>query len=1056
MSDEKVGGIYYTVEAKTAALLEAQRAVDTSTASMQAGFNKTDKSVNSLNQSFAKLSSVASAVMTALSASLISQYANAWTELSNKLVNSIRDHETLADVTGRVFKIAQESRSELDATATLYGRLEKSTRSYNVSADELAQLTATINKSFVVSGASAEEAARAIRQLAQGMGTGALRGDEFISVMEGSPRLAQALADSLGVDIGQLKAMAGQGKITTKVIVDGLLKQGVVIAQEFEKTTQTMGQSFTVATNNVTKFVGESTTVQSTISAIGSAVVTVSENMDVLAVALAGVATIMGGRYISALTLSAGQSLKKAVADRAMAVAEKEAATAAQYAANAVLRKAVADKEAAASATALAQAEYNLARGTETEAAALDNLIAKRSAETAATANAVEAKNALTAATTRANAAARAASVGINLAKNALALIGGPAGAAMLAASAIYYFYQKAQEARDEANKLADSVNDLGAKFQAMSNTELSASIAKLRTQIPELTDAVSDARKANDDAALSVQRLERELSMYGGRADSAKKITEKLNSAKNTLSITTYDLEKAENRLSAVQNTVSMGQATLNGTMKQGIDLLRRDGEQAGVAAGMMNRLGQALDFASQSKEKFNSSSLNVERSADADKLLKQLQDENALLAINDKRQRAVADARQKALAAGAQENSNQLRQIEEEAALRYDQIEAERQKNQISKSSTKIESQAEQAEKQRQKTLQDLNNEMAVATLTAKGMEKEAAQLAAEQKLGAGATEAQIQQVREYAAVTWEAANAIKAKQAAEQGVQFANQEIATAKTQVDATTGKVADPFALINLQEQQKLATLDQYRTLDVEHAQLYEDAKTAIQQQAATERQAIMDSEGQAQQQAISNILSVSAQGFDAMAGLVSSFASESSGAYRALFGISKGFAVAQASLNLYTAISNALALPFPQNIPAMAKAVAAGGQVVQAVSGINYSGGRRYGGGVSAGNAYRVNENGQSEVFQNSAGQQTFIPNQSGKIIPANEASGGSPVNVVINNTSSTATVENQGYNPDTRTIMLAVKEVAKQLRNRNGEVARSLGDSWNISGKTR
>ena len=58
------------------------------------------------------------------------------------------------------------------------------------------------------------------------------------------------------------------------------------------------------------------------------------------------------------------------------------------------------------------------------------------------------------------------------------------------------------------------------------------------------------------------------------------------------------------------------------------------------------------------------------------------------------------------------------------------------------------------------------------------------------------------------------------------------------------------------------------------------------------------------------------------------------------------------------------------------------------------------SGGRRYGGGVSAGNAYRINEDGRSEIFQTAGGQQAFIPNQSGKIIPADKAGGGGVQNV--------------------------------------------------------
>ncbi|EGX7999088.1 phage tail protein [Salmonella enterica subsp. enterica serovar Infantis] len=55
-------------------------------------------------------------------------------------------------------------------------------------------------------------------------------------------------------------------------------------------------------------------------------------------------------------------------------------------------------------------------------------------------------------------------------------------------------------------------------------------------------------------------------------------------------------------------------------------------------------------------------------------------------------------------------------------------------------------------------------------------------------------------------------------------------------------------------------------------------------------------------------------------------------------------------------------------------------------------------GGRRYGGGVSAGNAYRINEDGRSEIFQTAGGQQMFIPNQSGKVISADKAGGGGGV----------------------------------------------------------
>lgn len=71
---------------------------------------------------------------------------------------------------------------------------------------------------------------------------------------------------------------------------------------------------------------------------------------------------------------------------------------------------------------------------------------------------------------------------------------------------------------------------------------------------------------------------------------------------------------------------------------------------------------------------------------------------------------------------------------------------------------------------------------------------------------------------------------------------------------------------------------------------------------------------------------------------------------------------------------------------------------AAYAQSLVAAKAMALAGGRRYGGTVSAGNAYRINEDGRSEIFQTAGGQQAFIPNQSGKIIPADKAGGGGGV----------------------------------------------------------
>lgn len=317
------------------------------------------------------LTGVAKALIAALSVQQVGAYAQAWQDLSNKLANAVRDSvppfETLADVTERVFDISQKTRSGLDATATLYARLERSTRSYGVTVEDITRLTTIINQGFVVSGATAEEASNAIIQLAQGLASGALRGDEFNSVNEQGNRLMIALADSMNVSIGALRNMAAEGKLTTEVIVNGLLSQGDKIGQEFAKTTATISQSLEIANNNITKFFGENATVKAGVKIFSDSVISLSENLEALSTTLTIVAGIMGARYVGALTMATSAKIADTAATIASANASKVAAKDAEFEAAAKLRLAQADKSAALSALNVAQARLNTLKATNAE-----------------------------------------------------------------------------------------------------------------------------------------------------------------------------------------------------------------------------------------------------------------------------------------------------------------------------------------------------------------------------------------------------------------------------------------------------------------------------------------------------------------------------------------------------------------------------------------------------------------------------------------------------------------------------------------------------------------
>ena len=1070
---ENVGDIEYVIKADTAQLLRADKQVRDVTDGMEGGFKRADKAASSLTSSFGSLSRVATSLMAILSVQQVSQYADAWTTLNNKLANAIRPNEQLVDVTERVFNITQQTRASLDATATLYARLERGTRQYNTSAEDLAKLTTIINQGFVVSGATAQEAENAIIQLSQGIASGVLRGEEFNSVAEQGSRLMVALADSIGVGIGELRQMAAAGKLTTDVVVNGLLSQGVTIGNEFANTTTTISQALQVAGNNITKFFGENSTVKTGTAIFNAAVISVSENIGALSAILTATAAVMGSRYVGALTMATAAKVKAAVAARNQSAAEMQAA-------QAVANKAAADLRAAAVAKERALDEIRLAEMMKQTAVSATNAAAaeqRLSAARVAAAGAVDNYN-------RALAANKAAQAGLatgaGLVSRGLSLIGGPAGAAMLAASAILYFSQRAKEARDDANNLADSVNELSAKFQTMSHTELAATIGKLSQNLPTLSDAVADAQKEFNDATAAVQRQEREIANWGTNTTRGRQAAEALGGAQDKLAIATLELERAQNRLSQTQNAINIGRATLNGTMRQGIDLLRRDGEEAGITAGMMGKLGDMINFAAKAKEKFNSSSLMVERPKDVQDYLDKLQDQVTLQSELNDRKRAQLRAEQDIRKLGGTEAD--VRLARERAAAEYDAQQAQQKGKKETKDATSEATKyANQQETIAQK-IANLKRQSELASGSTSELSREQAILAAQQSLGKGATQEQIALAGKYRGEIWDTANALKAQAAAEKLLPEAREnasyqdDVEDLKTalaakkisqeqfnetslrieqQHQANLAKIRaqqavtpqqsaigeiDPVQQLANQHAQELALIQQFETQKGQITQRglelmnaantqYEQARIAAQweiyRNQSTTNQLMADAVDSLQggaTNAITGLINGTQSLQQSLANIGTTILNSVVGSFVQM-GVewvkSQLMGQAAAAASLASTMAQATAAASAWAPAAMSASIATYGsaagvgqaayaQSLVAAKAMALAGGRRYGGTVSAGNAYRINEDGRSEIFQTAGGQQAFIPNQSGKIIPADKAGGGGSFNPVMNLTINT------------------------------------------------
>ena len=150
-----------------------------------------------------------------------------------------------------VERISTLTRSSLEATTKLYGGFLRASKETGRSQNDAARATQTFAEALKIGGAGAEEAASATLQFNQALQSGVLRGDEFNSILEASPRIARLLADGIGVPIGKLREMAEQGKITSDVLFRALTdrKFTVGIDAEFKRIPVTFGDAMQLVEN---------------------------------------------------------------------------------------------------------------------------------------------------------------------------------------------------------------------------------------------------------------------------------------------------------------------------------------------------------------------------------------------------------------------------------------------------------------------------------------------------------------------------------------------------------------------------------------------------------------------------------------------------------------------------------------------------------------------------------------------------------------------------------------------------------------------------------------
>ncbi|MGH8388159.1 MAG: phage tail tape measure protein [Pseudomonas sp.] len=472
-------------------------------------------------------------------ASEIIRLTDAFKSMQGSLALVSSSNSVATDTFQKLLTMANNTGSSLEATVSLYTRLANATRGAGYTTEQLLGVTDAINKAFVISGATMQEASNAAIQLSQGLASGTLRGEELNSVMEQGPRITRALAEYLGVTNGHIRQMAADGKITAEVVTNALLKSLTSLNSELDRMPRRFEQASTALKNNFLAAVGQIdinplissvdalanslakpeviSGIQSIATGLGNVVAvggdglkTVVANTDALMAITGAFATSMGVKLVGSLALSAQARAVDAAASLRQVDAARLAAAAEVQAAQTVTRRAIAEQQMTGAKLARANAELLATRGTNAEAFALEAQIAASSANRAATLALTEAKaaqavveNNLNAALTR-GAAARGA---------ALAAIGGPLGAitlaASLAAGAYLYFSSSAdtgtQSLIDQNLTIDETVKKFDSLTAAQQRNQASKWADAQKAALDQASASASEYRNIAENAITSV-----------------------------------------------------------------------------------------------------------------------------------------------------------------------------------------------------------------------------------------------------------------------------------------------------------------------------------------------------------------------------------------------------------------------------------------------------------------------------------------------------------------------------------------------------------------------
>lgn len=272
------------------------------------------------------LKASAASIAAGMSASAITKMADSYTSMQNRLRVTGLEARGVAEQFDELNRVADDSRSGIEGIVQTYSRLRLATEGMGFTNEQVTRTTEILAKALKASGASAQETSAALLQFGQGVGSGALQGDELRSIRENAPLVAKAIADEFNVTIGGLKKLGEEGKLTSDRVVKAVLASGQAIDAQWGSTESTVGDALTNIQNKLLRYIGETDDSIGATERMVAALNMIADNVDVIVPALTTLTVLIGAKYVAAGVAAIASTVAQGIAhERAGGAALKQA-----------------------------------------------------------------------------------------------------------------------------------------------------------------------------------------------------------------------------------------------------------------------------------------------------------------------------------------------------------------------------------------------------------------------------------------------------------------------------------------------------------------------------------------------------------------------------------------------------------------------------------------------------------------------------------------------------------------------------------------------------------